>query len=178
MSTSLLLIFFIDLLKFSFFSQDVRVTVANINYATVHYEKVQVPAGVHHLTKVAELTINPQLVPKEIKRIRGSVQIYTLSSTTSSNNEEPTLQIPFRATVIHGSLDYDKETTYIYIPPPSADSSNGKKDECRPIKFINQFKVPLIIYNVTTDKPELLSQYVHVIYYKSLYLYIYICLFL
>ncbi len=148
----------------NFLFQDVRVTVANTNYATVHRERIQVPPGIHHLTRVAELTIHPQLVPKDIKRIRGSVQIYTLSSTSSSNSEEPTLQIPFRATVIHGSLDYDKETTYIYIPSSSIDSSNGKKEECRAIKFINQFNVPIIIYNVTTDKTELLSQYIKVIY--------------
>jgi hypothetical protein len=121
-----------------------------------------VPAGIHHLTKIAELTIHPQLIPKDVKRVRGSVQIYTLSSTSSSNSEEPILQVPFRATVIHGSVDYDKETTYIYIPSSSIDSSRGKKEECRAIKFINQFNVPLIIYNVTMDKTELLSQYIKV----------------
>ncbi len=120
------------------------------------------PAGIHHLTKIAELTIHPQLIPKDVKRVRGSVQIYTLSSTSSSNSEEPILQVPFRATVIHGSVDYDKETTYIYIPSSSIDSSRGKKEECRAIKFINQFNVPLIIYNVTMDKTELLSQYIKV----------------
>ncbi len=117
------------------------------------------------------------MVPKDIKRIRGSVQIYTLSSTLSSNSEEPTLQIPFRATVIHGSLDYDKETTYIYIPSSSIDSSNGKKgEECRPIKFVNQFTIPIIIYNVTTDKTELLSQYIQVnffFYHMLIYIYFY-----
>ncbi len=133
-------------------------TLTNVNYVTVHHEKVQVPSGIHHLTKIAELTIHPQLIPKDIKRIRGSVQVYTL------NNAEPSLQIPFRANVIHGSIGYDKETTLIYIPSSSTtDSSNEKKtDECRPIKFFNQFNIPLIIYNATTDKPELLSQYIKV----------------
>jgi hypothetical protein len=138
------------------------VSIANTNYVTVHHEKVQVPVGIHHLTKIAELTIHPQSIPKDVKRIRGSVQIYTLSSL---NNAEPTLQIPFRANVIHGSIGYEKETTLIYIPSSSSiDSSTNekKKDECRPIKFYNQFNLPLIIYNATTDKPELLSQYIKV----------------
>lgn len=79
------------------------------------------------------------------------------------NNAEPTLQIPFRANVIHGSIGYDKETTYIYIPSSSTGSGNEKKkDECRSIKFFNQFDRPLIIYNATTDKPELLAQYIKV----------------
>ena len=104
--------------------------------------------------------MNPSLIPKDLKRIRGSVQVYTLSSM---NNAEPSLQIPFRANVIHGSIGYDKEQTYIYIPSSSIGSSNEKKkDECRSIKFFNQFDRPLIIYNVTTDKPELLAQYIKV----------------
>jgi hypothetical protein len=134
-------------------------TIPNANYVTVHHEKVQVPIGIHHLTKIAELTIHPQSIPKDIKRLRGSVQIYTLNSV------EPTLQIPFRANVIHGSIGYEKETTLIYIPSSSTDSSSTndkKKEECRPIKFYNQFNLPLIIYNATTDKPELLSQYIKV----------------
>ena len=131
-----------------------------MTYTTIHYEKVQVPAGLHHLTKIADLTIHPHLIPKEIKRIRGSVQIYTSSSY---NSHEPTLQIPFRASVIHGSMDYDKESTYIYIPSSSKDVSNEKKkDECRQIQFMNRFTIPIAIYNTTTDKSELLSQYIKV----------------
>ena len=79
------------------------------------------------------------------------------------NNAEPALQIPFRANVIHGSIGYDKESTYIYIPSSSTKSSNEKKkDECRSIKFFNQFDRPLIIYNATTDKSELVSQHIKV----------------
>jgi hypothetical protein len=129
-----------------------------------------VPAGIHHLTKVAELTIHPQLVPQDIKRIRGSVQIYT--SLSASNNDEPTLQIPFRTTVIHGSIDYDKETTFVYIPSSSIDLSKEKtkQEECRPVIFMNRFHRPIIIYNVTTDKTELISQYIKVNYFEKLIL--------
>jgi hypothetical protein len=130
-----------------------------MNYATIHHEKVQVPAGIHHFTKIAELTLNPNLIPADIKRVRGSVQVYTSSSFDS---EDPVLQIPFRATVFHGSLDYEKETTYIYIPPLSTDSSNEKKDECQSIKLINRFNTSLVIYNITTDKMQLISQYIEV----------------
>lgn len=81
------------------------------------------------------------------------------------NNAEPALQIPFRANVIHGSIGYDRESTYIYIPSSSSSTSASnekKKDECRSIKFFNQFDRPLIVYNATTDKPELVSQYIKV----------------
>ena len=149
-------------------------TTANAKYVTVHHEKVQVPTGIHHLTKIAEITIHPNLVPQDLKRIRGSVQIYT----SSVHSAEPILQVPFRATVIHGSIGYDKETTLIYIPSSSSssiDSSNEKKkDECRPIKFINRFNLPIIIYNTTTDKPELLSQYIKVLYSNKFSSYIFI----
>ncbi|UJR33639.1 hypothetical protein I4U23_021073 [Adineta vaga] len=136
---------------------DVRISTANINYVTIHHEKVHVPSGHHHLTKIAELTINPNLVPNDIKRVRGSVQVYT----SLSINEEPVLQIPFRVTVLHGSLDYDKPASLFYIPSTSAGLSNdNKKEECRAIKLINRFNTSMVIYNVTTDKAELLSQYI------------------
>ncbi len=118
------------------------------------------PSGIHHITKIAELTIHPHLIPNDVKRVRGSVQIYTLSS----NSEEPTLQIPFRATILHGSLDYDKAASYFYIPSSPIDSSNGNKEECRSIKLINRFNDSMVIYNVTTDKTELLSKYIEVNY--------------
>ncbi|CAF3323967.1 unnamed protein product [Rotaria sp. Silwood1] len=136
---------------------DVRVTTANTNYITVHYEKVQIPTGIHHLTKIADLTLNPYSIPKEITRIRGSVEIYT-----SFYNDEPILRIPFRATVLHGSLDYDTEAVQFYIPSSSIDSSNDKKDECRPIKIMNRFNTSIVIYNISMDKMDQLSPYINV----------------
>ncbi|CAF3551098.1 unnamed protein product [Rotaria sordida] len=145
---------------------NVRVTAANINYVTVHYEKVQIPTGIHQLTKIADLTINPYSIPKEITRIRGSVEIYPLSSYT----DEPILRIPFRATILHGSLDYDREATYFYIPSSSIDSSNDKKEECRQIKLVNRFNTTMVIYNVTVDKMDQLSQYMN-LKFSSPYIY-------
>ncbi|CAF0749813.1 unnamed protein product [Adineta ricciae] len=136
---------------------DVRVGTVNINHLTVHYEKLQVPAGLHQLTKIADLIIQPQLIPDGIKRVRGSVQVYTLPALTV---DEPTLQIPFRTTVLHGSLDYDRTASYFYIPSSSIDSSNDNKEECRAIKLLNRFNSSVVIYSVTTDKTELLSQYI------------------
>ena len=131
----------------------------NINHLTVHYEKLQVPADLHQLTKIAELTVEPQLIPNEIKRVRGSVQVYTLPAP---NVGEPTLDIPFRTTVLHGSLDYDRTASYFYIPSSSIDSTNDNKEECRAIKLLNRFNTSVVIYSVTTDKTELLSQYIQV----------------
>lgn len=84
----------------------------NINHLIVHYEKLQIPAGLHQLTKIAELTVQPLLIPNDIKRVRGSVQVYTQPASTV---DEPTLQIPFRTTVLHGSVDYDRNASYFYI---------------------------------------------------------------
>jgi hypothetical protein len=135
-----------------------------MNYATIHHEKVQVPAGIHHLTKIAEVTVHPHLIPADVKRIRGSVQIFTLSTI---NNDEPVLQIPFRATVLHGSLDYEKDTTYFYIPPHLTDAMVEKRQECQSIKLINRFNTSFVIYNITTDKTQLLTQYIEVNYFKK-----------
>ena len=95
-------------------------------------------------------------MPKDVKRIRGSVQIFAL---TNSHVDEPILQIPFRATVMTGSVDYDKELTFIYIPSTTKDM---KSNQCQEIKFINRFHVPIIVHNVTSDKPDLLAQYIEV----------------
>lgn len=92
-------------------------------------------------------------------RIRGSVEVHSLSL---SNNEEPVLRIPFRATILHGSLDYDKDGTRFYIPTYATDSSVDKLQDCRPIKLINRFNSSIVIYNVTTDSSGLLLQYMNV----------------
>ncbi|CAF2702202.1 unnamed protein product [Rotaria sp. Silwood2] len=145
---------------------NVRVTTANINYVTVHYEKAPIPNGIYHLTKIADLTLHPHLIPKDITRIRGSVEIYVLSSY----NEEPILRIPFRATVLHGSLDYDTEAIHFYIPSSSIDSSNDKKNECRSIKLMNRFNTSMVMYNISMDKMDQLSQYID-IKFASQYVY-------
>ncbi|CAF4461293.1 unnamed protein product [Rotaria socialis] len=151
---------------------NVRVTVANMNYATVNHEKVQVPTGIYHLTKIAELTIHPHLIPRDMTRLRGSVEVYSSSSSSSSlNDEEPALRIPFRATVLHGSLDYDKEATYFYIPSLSTDESYDKIEQCRPIKLINRFNTSMVMYNATTDATGLLLQYMNIKFYSP-YVYV------
>ena len=136
-------------------------TEATTNYVTVRHENVLIPGGIHRLSKIADLTIYPHLIPADVKRVRGSVQVYTISPG-SSTRREPALQIPFRATILHGSLDYDKETTYFYIGPSSTKSIDEKKQECRSIKFMNRFDESMVIFNVTTDKVDLLSQFVKV----------------
>ncbi|CAF3697659.1 unnamed protein product [Adineta steineri] len=144
---------------------DVRVTTANINYVTIHHEKVQVPSSINQLTKIAELTIHPHLIPNDIKRVRGSVQVYTLSTTassSSSDSEQPILQIPFRATILHGSLDYDTGASYFYIPATSTDSVSGKLEEHRLLKLINRFNTSIVLFNVTTDKSNILAQYIDI----------------
>jgi hypothetical protein len=101
-----------------------------------------------------------------MKRIRGSVQIHTSSS---SDNEQPVLQIPFRATVLHGSLDYDKESSYFYIPSSSVEASNEKREECQAVKLMNRFNVSMVIYNITTSNMELFSRYVKVKYKSKIF---------
>lgn len=103
------------------------------------------------------------MIPYDVTRIRGSVEVFASSCAASSSDmKEPTLRIPFRTTVLHGSLDYDRETTFFYIPLSSAVSSNTYTDECRAIKLVNRFQTTMVIYNVTADKSSLISHFMNV----------------
>lgn len=111
---------------------------------------------VHRWHQVAELTLHPSLIPKDITSIYGSVQI----ETHPSIDDPVTLEIPYQATILHGSLDYDHQSTYFYIS--SSSSSKEKTEECRMIEFFNRFNVPITIFNVSTDQSDLLSLYLKV----------------
>ncbi|CAF0885194.1 unnamed protein product [Adineta steineri] len=143
---------------------DVRVEEKHRKYITIQYKTLPIPPGIHRLNQIAELTIHPTLIPTSIKQIHGYVQVYILST-----NEKLAIEIPFDETVIHGSLDYDKDNTYIYI---SSSNNEFNNEECRPISFVNLYNMPIAIYNITTVDQELLSSYINITYPSSLvYLY-------
>ena len=127
------------------------------NYITVHYKNLQIPPDIHRLNRIAEITIHPQLIPGNIQHIQGYVQVYT-----SSNNEEPVLEIPFDEIILHGSLDYDKENTRFYISSSNNELLNGNTEQCRPIRFLSRYNLPLSVYNITTNNAEALSPYIKV----------------
>jgi hypothetical protein len=76
--------------------------------------------------------------------------------------EELILQVPYRATVLHGSFDYDRQSTHFYIPVMSIESNTVRSTECRPLKIVNRFNVPIVIFNISIDKSQLVSQYIQV----------------
>lgn len=109
------------------------------------------------MQQIADITIHPNLVPVNINHINGYVQVYT-----SSNNEDPALEIPFDEIIYHGSLEYQKEDTYFYIPSLNYELNNEKRSKCRPIKILNQFSLPISVYNITLNSLEQISQYIKV----------------
>ena len=134
-------------------------TTKNINYVSIHYENVLIPPDIHRWNKVAELTLHLSLISDDIKSIDGTVQIYTLPSI----NDAVSLEIPFHATILHGSLEYDRSSTYFFISSSSLPSISSSTEECRLMEFTNRFNVPITIFNISTDKSDLLSQYIKVI---------------
>lgn len=113
-----------------------------------------IPPDIHRWNKVAELTLHSSLIDDDVKSIYGTIQIFTLPSI----HDAVSLEIPFYTTILHGSLEYERQSTYFYIS-----SNNSTNEECRSIEFTNRFDVPMAISNISTDKIDLLSQYVKVI---------------
>lgn len=116
---------------------------------TVSYKTLPVPSDVHYLNLIAEITLHPSLIPTNIQHLTGDVQVYAI------DDKQPRLRIPFDEIIHHGLVDYEKENMRFFIP-----STNH--DDCQPIKFINRYNIPLSVYNITIDNPELLSPYVEV----------------
>jgi hypothetical protein len=87
------------------------------------------------------------------QHIQGYVQVYT-----SSNREEPMLEIPFDEIILHGSLDYEKENTLFHI----SSLNNENTEQCRPVRIMNGFNIPLSVYNITVNNAESLAQYIKV----------------
>ena len=115
----------------------------------VSYKTLPVPANIYHLNLIAEITLYPSSIPTDIQHLTGDVQVYT------TDDEQPRLRIPFDEIVYHGLVDYEKENTRFFIP-------SANRDDCQPIKFINRYTIPLSVYNITIDNPELLSPYIEV----------------
>jgi hypothetical protein len=69
------------------------------------------------------------------------------------------LEIPFDEIILHGSLDYEKENTLFHISSLNNELIN---EQCRPVRFMNGFNIPLSIYNITVNNAESLSQYIKV----------------
>jgi len=133
------------------------VTEEHRNYITIHYKNLQIPPDIHRLNRIAEITIHPKLIPDHIQHIQGYVQVYT-----SSNTEEPMLEIPFDEIILHGSLDYEKENTLFHIPSSNNELINENTEKCRPVRIMNGFNIPLSVYNITVNNAESLSQYIKV----------------
>ena len=132
---------------------------------TIFYKNLQIPADINRLNQIADITIAPKLIPNDIDRIHGYVQVYT-----SSNPNEPVLEIPFDEQILHGSVDYSKEESLFYIPSSSNQMNNENFEQCRPIKFINLYNTPISVYNITLEKQLLLSQHIKVKIKKHIYL--------
>jgi hypothetical protein len=118
---------------------------------SVRYKKQPIVPDIHRLNQIADVTIHLDLIPNYIERIHGYVQVYT-----SSNHDQPVLKIPFDEKILHGSLDFNEEETYIYL------SDNQLIDEYQSIKLFNRYNTPISVYNITIDKFELCSRYIQV----------------
>lgn len=128
---------------------------------TVRYRNHPILPNIHYLTQIADVIIHLNLIPDYIQHIHGYVQVYT-----SSNHDEPVLNIPFDEKIIQGSLDFKEEDTYFYL------SESKSIEECQPIKLFNRYTTPISVYNITINKFELLSRYIQVKYPSSpFYLY-------
>ncbi|CAF5046354.1 unnamed protein product, partial [Rotaria sp. Silwood1] len=134
---------------------DVRVTPEHKNYITIHFKNLPIPSDIHRLNQIADITIHPNLISNNIHYINGYIQVYSLS-----NNEEFVLEIPFHETILHGSLHYKKEDTFFYISSSNHESVNDNIKQCQSIKLLNQYNIPISVYNITVNKLELLSQFV------------------
>ncbi len=121
------------------------------NYMTIRYKNLLIPPDIYRLNQIADITIHPNLIPNDIQHIHGYIQVYT-----STNPEEPVLQIPFDERILHGSLDFNKEETHFYI------SNNQQIDQFQSIKLLNRYNTPISVYNITINKFELLSKYTQV----------------
>ncbi|CAF1175327.1 unnamed protein product [Rotaria sp. Silwood1] len=136
---------------------DVRVTPEHKNYITIHFKNLPIPSDIHRLNQIADVTIHPNLISNNIHYINGYIQVYSLS-----NNEEFVLEIPFHETILHGSLHYKKEDTFFYISSSNHESVNDNIKQCQSIKLLNQYNIPISVYNITVNKLELLSQFVKI----------------
>jgi hypothetical protein len=127
------------------------VTTEHENYMTVRYKTQPIPPDIYRLNQIADVTIHLELIPDDIERINGYVQVYT-----SGNHEEPMLKIPFDEKILHGSLDFNEQEAYVYL------SDNQLTENCQPIKLFNRYKTPISVYNIVINKLELLSRYIQV----------------
>jgi hypothetical protein len=136
------------------------VTPKSRNYITVHYKNLQLPPDINRLNQIADITIDPHLIPNDIHHIHGYIQVYT-----SSSIHNPALEIPFDEIILHGTLDYKKEETHFHI----ASSNKKKVEQCRPIQFLSRYNTSISVYNITFEKIDLLSQYIKVKLKKPFY---------
>ena len=132
-------------------------TTENDKYMTVRYKTQPIPPDIHRLNQIADVTIHPDLIPDDIERVQGYVQVFT-----SENTEEPALKIPFDEKFLYGSLDFNEQDAYFYL------SDTQRTDDCQPMKLFNRFKTPISVYNIVVNKMELLSRYIQVTH-KSLF---------
>jgi hypothetical protein len=123
---------------------------------TIFYKNLQIPPDINRLNQIADITITPKLIPNNIDRVHGYVQVYT------SNHNEPVLEIPFDEQILHGSVDYSKEESLFYIPSSSNEMNNENFEQCRPIKFLNLYNTPISVYNITLEKQIFFSQHIKV----------------
>lgn len=129
------------------------------DFITVQTKKLHVPSDVHRTNKIADLTIHPTLIPKEMDQIQGFVQVYT---TSSSNQNESVLQIPLYSRILHGSLDFLNMETMFYINSNPHSSGIEERNPCQPIRLLNRFDVTLAVTNITVAQLGSLSEYVQV----------------
>lgn len=118
---------------------------------TVRYKNLQILPDIHRLNQIADITIHPNLIPDNINRINGYIEVYI-----TTNNEKPVLKIPFDERILHGSLDFKREEIYFYIPNDELYKS------CQTIRVFNRYETSISVYNITINKLDVLSKYIQV----------------
>lgn len=116
------------------------------HFLQIQSKKLRLSADLHRINKIADLTIYPSLIPRELDEIFGSIQIFT-----SSNDS--LLQIPFYSRIFHGSLDFFVNETMFYCSPTT---------KCEPVRLFNRFDFDLAVTNISIDQIDLVSNYLQI----------------
>ena len=118
---------------------------------SIRYKTIQIPPDIHRLNQIAEITIHPNLIPKDLESLQGEIEVYT-----SSNNRTAELKIPFAERILYGSLDFNRNETYFFL------SNQSEITQCQSIRVLNRFNTSISVYNVTINNLERISDYIHV----------------
>lgn len=120
-------------------------------------KRLSVPVNLHRYNKIADLTVHPQRIPRDVDEIHEFIQFFT-----SSDRNESALQIPFYSRVLHGSLDYVRTETMFDMSLWKKQRSTAETSKCHSVHVINRFSTDIAVLNITSSYSGQLDDYVQV----------------